>query len=352
LIRQGSSFDNGAVVASESNRTRFLLFGSVALLVAVTWIVLLRSPLYGSNPDVASWGATFDLAISIPLVYYVLLIRPRRVHPFSIVPLFIGCLAVARFVVPRPHQELLHTLELLSAPLEVVAIGYLISRTRRASRRFRTAEGGDWLGRFRSAVAEVTGSELVSHIVAGEVAVWYYAIFSWGRRRAVPEGQTAITVHEQGGWGAVLAALMIVLIGESTAVHFVIQHWSVTAAWIVTGTELYAVLWFIADARALNINPTIVSPERLHIRFGLRWTADVPLASLASIERVTTQPDAGWRRPGLLKLAVLSDPQYIIHLSEPVTSHAMFGIHRQISEIAVAPDDPASFERVFSRWLA
>jgi hypothetical protein len=336
---------------ASASRGRRLGFAAAATVIGLACTAVLRSRLHALNPDMASWGATFDLIITIPLIYYVFLVRPRLVRPVSIIPLFVVCMTVARLLVPRPEQQFLRSLGLISAPLEIVTIWLLLARTRRASRRLSGEADAEWVDRLRAAAQELTGSTVLAEMVAGEIAVWYYALFAWGKRPRVKDDEIAITVHQQGGWGAVLVALMIVISGESLAVHVVVQHWSTKIAWIVTALEVYGILWLIADFRALDLRPTLVGRDSLRIRVGLRWTAAVPFRSIASVARITPAPDQTWRRRGLLKAAVLSEPQYLLRLSEPVTAHAIYGIRREVSEIAIAPDDREAFEAAFSAWL-
>ena len=57
------------------------LFGLSALTIATACIVIARSRAFAANPDVAAWGITFDLAVSIPLLYWFFVIRSGHARP-------------------------------------------------------------------------------------------------------------------------------------------------------------------------------------------------------------------------------------------------------------------------------
>jgi hypothetical protein len=316
------------------------LFLISALAITATCFAIVHSRLFVMNPDVAVWGVTFDLMLTIPAVYYFGLVRRGRASFASMIPLFAVCGLAARQIVPGAHQQFLHQLGLvISAPLELFAIGWLVMRTRNAKRMLG---GGDAIDRLRAAALELTRNPVVAEVVVGEVVVWYFALLSWRRKPDVREGQTAVTVHEQSGWGVVLVALFIVMAGEAFGMHLVIQHWSRLWAWVLTGFEAYGMLWFIADLRALKLRPTVIDAEAVRIRFGLRWNAVIPRTAIASIEKIGGPTE---KRPGLLKVAIINDPTHLITLREPVTATSMFGIRREIHELALAPDDAAAFEQ-------
>ena len=158
------------------------------------------------------------------------------------------------------------------------------------------------------------------------------------------------TFHTRSGWGAIVAGIIIAIVGEAIGVHFLIQQWSVIAAWIFTALDVYGIVWLIRDYRALERNRTTIDSDGLHIRYGNRWKADVPLSDIASIEPITGE----WkRRPGALKIAMLDDPRLLIRLRNPVTASGLGRmIQRQIDAIAILPDDAEGFEAAVRRAIA
>jgi hypothetical protein len=319
------------------------LFLVAALGITALCFAIVHSRLFALSPDVAAWGVTFDLMLTIPAIYYVGLVRRGKASFASMIPLLAVCGLAARQIVPHANQQFLHQLGLvISAPLELFAIGWLVVRARNAKRMLGS---GDVVDRLRAAALELTRNAVVAEVVVGEVIVWYFALFSWRRKPDVREGQTAVTVHEESGWGMILVALFIVMAGEVFGMHLVIQHWSHTGAWILTAFEAYSMLWFIADLRALRLRPTVIDAAAMRIRFGLRWNAVVPRDAITAVTRIS---GAFEKRAGLLKVAIVNDPTHLITLREPITATSMFGIRREIREIAICPDDASGFEQALA----
>jgi hypothetical protein len=122
--------------------------------------------------------------------------------------------------------------------------------------------------------------------------------------------------------------------------------WSVKAAWIVTALDLYGALWLIGDYHALRLRPTFAKDGILHLRYGLRWSAEIPLADVEAVDDIKNESD--WKRPGVLKVAMLDEPKYLVRLRQPVTAHGLAGFRRTIHAVAILPDDIDAFNRTFA----
>jgi hypothetical protein len=289
-----------------STATRPRLFALAALGIVSVCVLITRSALFARNADVAAWGVTFDLTLTIPLVYWAIVVRTGNAKPITIAPVFVAGMTVAALVVPRGQQQFLHDLRFISVPLELVTLA-LVGR--------RVLRGGNVFGGGRLAA-----------IVNSEVAILGYALFAW---------RTPSRRVDKSGWGSIVVCFLVLIGFESIGVHLLVAHWSAKAAWIVTALDLYGMLWLIGDYHALRLLPTFIAGGVLHVRHGLRWSVDVPLTNIAAIE----DAPAEWKRKGVLKLTLLDDPRYLVRLAEPVAATGLMGIRRMIDTIAVNPDD-------------
>jgi len=297
----------------------------IALTIIAISVFITRTT---ANIDVAAWGVTFDLTLTIPLVWYFVVIRGGGVRPLSIIPVFVVCVALAAVVVPRGEQQFLHDLRYLSAPLEIVTLVLLAKRLAKV----RDVE---------SAMRAMFGNSRVADFVSSELSILWYALFCWRRQ---PD-ETGVTIHKRNGWGTIAACIVAMIGFESIGMHLLVQQWSVKAAWIVTALDLYGILWIVGDYHALRLRPTYASDGILHLRYGLRWNADLPLAAIESIAEVRSESE--WKRQGVLKMAMLDEPKYLVRLSRPVTVNGLAGIRRTIHAVAILPDDAEAFDRTF-----
>ena len=157
----------------------------------------------------------------------------------------------------------------------------------------------------------------------------------------MPTSDNGFTFHERSGWGAIVAGICVVIAGEAIGVHLLVRQWSAIVAWVLTLLDIYGIVWLINDYRALNRERTTIDRTGLHVRYGKRWVADVPLEAIESIEPIAGE----WRKQsGALKLAMLDAPRLLIRLREPVQAIGLGLIKRSVDSIAVLPDDAEGFE--------
>ncbi|HEY3056774.1 MAG TPA: hypothetical protein VGK31_12660 [Thermoanaerobaculia bacterium] len=310
------------------------LFATAAAIITASCTAIVRTEVFAANPDVIAWGVTLDLMVTIPLLYYVIIVRTGVARPLTIVPVFVAGAVLAALVLPRAYQQTQHALRLIVAPAEVLLI-ILLVRKLAAMRQSETH--GDPLVRFHAAAAQILGKGPASAFVASEVAVMWYAFFGWNRKPDVPHSTRAFTVHERSGWGSVVACIIVLIVAESIGLHLLVQLWSRSAAWIVTSLDTYGLLWLLGDYNALRLRPSILTKERLRIRYGLRWSVDVSRDQIAAVRAASGETD--WKRSGVLKVAMIDDPRYIIELREPILAVGLVGMQKKIDAIAIAPDD-------------
>lgn len=303
------------MTAGTTFRKPFPLFTLAAATIAAACIAITRSHTFAAQPDVVAWAVTLDLTLTIPLVYYLFVVRSGTARPITIVPVFAIGAAIAAIALPRANQQFLHELRFLVAPLEVVTIVLLVQRVRRGA----------------------TDDPFVLSVLTAEASMLWYAVAGWTRRADVPAGAQLFTVHKRTGWGSIVAAMMIVIAAESVALHLIVRMWSVRTAWVLTALDLYGIAWLLGDFNALRLRPSYVLHDALHIRYGLRSSITVSRDQIASCEPV--RDEAEWKRPGVLKVAMLDAPRLLIRLREPLPARVLLGLRRTVEAIAISPDD-------------
>jgi hypothetical protein len=311
------------------------LFSLGALGYAAIAILLVRSQVYASHPDVLAWGLTFDIAISIPLIYWFVIVRTGRARPMTLIPLFVVAVAIASRIVPHGQHDFVEQLGYVAAPLDLVTL-WMIARRLIRLRREATDEG-DVPARIERITHQIFGNGMVAGFVALEVSSFYYGLFCW-KKPAAP----GFSVYQRIGWDTVLACILVLLTAESIAVHLFIQAWSTRAAWVATLLDLYGAIWLIGDYHALRLRPITIDENTLHVRFGSRWSVSIPLQTIAAVEPVRAESD--WKRKGVLKVAMLDEPCLLVRLSTPATAVGLAGIRKTIDAVAILPDDVEGFE--------
>ncbi|GAB4317652.1 MAG: hypothetical protein Kow0074_06390 [Candidatus Zixiibacteriota bacterium] len=310
----------------------------LAVFLAATLVALFGLPHVadGSRSQVVAAALTLDFTFAAPALAYFLFVRKRRLPWLTIVPFVVVGFAMATVTLPDDHHLTLNVLRYLAIPAELALLGYLAVQAHHAYRRgFRT--NGDFATRLRTVTRHALKSRIPADIVTTEIALLYYAL---GRRREQPISGHIFTVYREVTYGPVLFGLMVVLFFETIGVHLLVGQWSTTAAWILTGLSVYAMIWLIGDYRAMVARPIHLTDDHLKLRVGLRWEADIPRDCIASIEMVgSLNPDTR----GALKVSLLGQPNVRLRLKKPVDVVGMYGILKTTQEIWFTVDNPSSF---------
>jgi hypothetical protein len=308
------------------------LFGGGAAL-AIIAAVMVRTQAFAAHPDILAWAFTFDLTISLPLLWWLFAVRSGRAGAVTLVPIFLIGLGLATRIIPTAQHSFVDQLRFVAAPLDLVTIALVV---RRVARIRRIEGGGDRVDRIERACAELFGNGRAARAVAFEIATIDYAFLGW--RKPAPRG---FTVHQRSSWGTIVGVFVFLIAIESVCAHLVIQMWSVKAAWIVTALDIYGVLWLLGDYHALRLRPTRIDGDTLHLSYGLRWRAEIPLDAVASVEAVRMESD--WKRKSVLKMAILDDPRLLVRFKTPQTAHGLAGLTRTIEAVAILADDDDGF---------
>lgn len=339
-----------------SHPSRHSLYPAAFLLAVITVYAgdLLAASAFGrsAHPDLLALGITLDLVVVVPGLVYFLLVRGRGWSPLVLVPAFLVSLAAAGRVLPADRQQFLQIFEWLAAPAELVVIGLVVVKARQVARRMRTAgpaDPGTLFERMREAAREVLGANLLSDALAFEIAICHCALAGW-RARPVSSPAT-FTCHRRVAYGAIMGALLLVLVAETIGLHLLLQRWSPAAAWVLTALSIYSAFWLLGLYQAVRLRPIRIEEDRLLIRIGLKWRVEVPFEDVAACELLrggTVLP----KRKGLLRAVVLGEPRYLLRLTRPALAEGPYGIRRRVEQIAFTVDEPQRFEAALHGKIA
>ena len=326
-------------------------FGLIALGVYATLFVLASSRLFERAPGLGSFGITFDLLVTIPAAFYLMVVRPRKLPWLTLVPCVIASAWAGVLVLPPEHRELLHAARYLIAPAELWLVGYGGLRALRLLRS-GTRPSRDVPDAVRAALREIVRFPAVADAVAAEVALFWYALLSWRARPAVAPGETAFTQHRKSGIPGIVGAVSFACVIEAVGVHLLAAAWNPMVAWALTGLSVYGVIWLVGLGRSVVLRPTVVEREGLRVRIGALYEAMVPFDAIESVTRVRTDP-ANRRAPGYLHAALFAAPRLMIELKEPVEARGLYGNRKRgITRIGLLVDEPAELAALLRERMA
>ena len=305
---------------------------------AVAWWIaggLAASP----SPTLLAAALAVDLVVLVPLLYYGLVVRGREASPVTLAPVGVLSLVGAYWILPEAYEGVLGPFEIGVALVEAAVLAWIVLRFRAVARAYRQSSEADLLARLREAFAAALGSGLAAEAFAAETAVPLYAL----GRGVEPRDGTTFGYRKRSGYGAVFAGIAIAALVELALGHFLLLRFvGASAAWVHLAISVYGTLWLVADLRAMHARPIRLTGDRLLIRCGLRWTADIPLALVSEVRRLEKGSYAG--TDGFLDLSPLGAARYAVVLKEPVAVRGPLGITREATRLGLDVDDRQRFE--------
>ncbi len=325
------------LVTSPQATTRSRHWLAVPALMTATIISIAVLVDYSTHQQVISQAITLDLVLTIPLVYW-LIIRKTTIPNVTVVPVFIAGLLIAGTVLAPADQALLVQIRTWVLPVvEISVITFIVYRVIVFRRRYRSGQDQD---RDVFSLLRRTASEFVparlAYMLATELAVFYYLLLTW-KKPVLSSGD--FTSHKKSGTVPILAALVLMIVVEAAALHFLLAMWSPLAAWIFTGLSAYAALQVGGMARSLSRRFISVNQSEITLRSGILSEASVPLHLIKSFGPSTLPVDSISGGVNLSPLAGIEKANFVIHLTDCLEMSGLYGKKHTYSSIAFYVDD-------------
>lgn len=325
-----------------TQRSAWWLFAGSATIIYLAIYLITRTPQGLSHASLVGAAATFDLAITTSAVFYFLLARKGYSSRLTTFTIALCGFRATQILLPDAYQFHLLPSWWISVPLEF-AIGAAIIR------RFRRIQTDtDPLARIRNAASAVIPYRRLAEIAAAEIAVFYYAIFSWRSKPESVRNAQVFSCAEASGYSLLGTLLVLLILCEGVPLHFILSHYNPVAAWIFTGADIYGLLWAVAMIRAARLRTILVDDCWVKIRIGMIWEAAIPRQDIVSCRRITS-PASFLKADHYLKAVVLNEPQYVLELSRPAVAVGFYGQRRVFTKIGIAVDQKEAFAAAFPR---
>jgi hypothetical protein len=317
-------------------------FLAVAALFYLIDGAIVHSSLFARQPELLSAVASFDLTLGVTLAYWLMVVRPGKAAVRSLLPVFIASIVAAAITLPAGHRDLLQYLRYAAIPLELAVFGLVFVGVRSANRRLHAAGTQlDVPERIAAALTNGGVASHIAHVVATEMSIFWYALASWRRKPFVPDGARGFSYHRKNGYAGILYTLARMSLVEMIAIDFLIRVKHPHAANVVLAVDLFAAVWLLGFARAVQLRPILLSADKLFVRMGLQWSVEIDRVNIESV-RVGRANLPAKGTPSYMRIA--PQPNSLITLKEPVVARGVYGMTKSVRQIGVAFDDLKGFE--------
>lgn len=281
-----------------------------------------------------------DFMVGIPVGFYLLVVRPRRLTLLSVIPVIWVGYGLSVFALGSADAGVLPYLLAALVPVEIVIAVRECLKVVQVYKSARKASA-DPMAWFKETMLYLVRKDAPASMAAAELSVWYYALLSWRRKPYVLPGERAFSYHNAGGYMSMMLGLALAFPAEIVGVHILVSQWSVAAACVVTALSVYAVIWLIGDARARVMRPVTIDGDSVRLECGIQMEALIPLSDIKKV--CFSENDTGiHEKADKLNYGTFYQANVWVVANRPFEVRTMLG-KKRVRAIGMSLDDPRAF---------
>ena len=318
-----------------------IIFGIPALIIGMM-ILISKSSIFGTNPNALSTGITFDLLLTVPLVYF-LLIRKTNIPKTTVVPFMIIGMVICSIILPIQNQYYLDLFKTWILPLlELSIVSYIIYNLSKAIKRYKLnkSQSIDFFTTLKNTSYEILPKGMVIPLVT-EIAVFYYGFVYWKKREL---NENEFSYHKESGTVTLLIAIIFIVAIETVVFHILLAKWSIVSAWVLTFLSIYSGIQLFGFLKSMYKRPISIENNKLFLRYGIMNETTIDIANIESIEFSSKDIKLNKETRKLSFLGELESHNIIISLKEENTLIGLYGIKRRYKNLALHVDKKFEFK--------
>lgn len=332
------------------NRPKWLWYFLLVGLVLSANTALYHLPIYESVPTGAVWGSMFDLFIVIPLLTYLFILRKRHSLKYLGI-VFLVCYFFANLIIPSHHMMfpyIIVAFEALFITIELILLYRFIVKLPQIMMSFNVYEHIPYFhARTIKAISRHLPVNRMTKILVSDMSIFYYALFSWKKKPPVAKDKF-FTYHKNSSVMMIYIMLIHATVIETIGLHVLVHQWSAVLAWILLALNVYAVLFFIAEIRAIGLSPFMIDHGILYLQVGLTKSAVIPFKDIDQIRTYEGPAKLSKKVLKITMVATVKDifhekPSYEIILREKVEVNYMYGFRKSVDRVLLNVDDYEAF---------
>lgn len=323
-----------------TRRRSLITFVSLSLLLLSLEMWVATHVEASPQPGILAVAIAIDIAVGIPLLFYLLLVRKKFLPLSSTVPICILTLLAVRFILPSSEQSFLKFSDFLIPAIELTVAVFLLIKLRHVIRDVRTArrESLYSIDALRTGIRKSVKSDFVAVIMASEVSMLYLVFAGWFAKFRTSRPDVSVhSYHRKSSF--LFWPLMALVIVETFGLHLVISIWTPTGAWVFTAISIYTLLWMVGHIHASRLQPVLVDDQYIYIRTGLVWRGQIALSNVSEVRKVTRDDR---QADGFVNVSLLGDPGVVMVLRDPEMLEGLFARKKEARILGIALDDPAA----------
>lgn len=328
------------MLSTLNQRKEYIAF-AIPILMILSLVILIKSSFFVSK---LTPFVLVDFMLTIPLVYF-LLIRKREISNTSVFSVAAIGLLIASFILPKEDQVIVRQIRMLVLPVvEVVLVGYVFIKLRRALQKIKQLKDHalDFFDLLEQVCSEILPKR-IGHLLAVEISILYYGLWSWRRRKLQ---QNEFTYHKEGTANSVLLGFLLVVLVEIFVTHSMLQHGNGKGAFILGVLSAYTALQIIAMMKSLGKRPIFIDENKreLVLKFGVLSKAIIPFENIASIEIYTKDLPEDKSIKYLSPLGSATGYNMVLQVKKEAQLTSIYGFKKKYMALAFFVDEKQDFK--------
>ncbi|RXZ00344.1 hypothetical protein [Fictibacillus sp. S7] len=331
-------------------------FSVLTVLIILCNFSVYRVNAFGPLPQYMGWATLFDFLIVIPLLAYLFIFRRQSALKYLPLVILAGYW-LAEIIVPARNSPDAQWLTSLILGMEGIWIAaelfFLVPKLVKTTIAFRKDSGRTchFQHDFREALSRQFKLTRKMECLLTECALFRYAFFSW-TKRVRRSSAHHFSYHKKTSAVAFRLMLIHALLIESVGFHYLLMHWSHTAAILLLALNLYTLLYLVADIQVIRTCPILLDDYELILQSGLAQGLRVQFSNIQSIEHFRgpehlSKEEQRRTFDALPQEFSKEKPAFEMKLKTPETARLLYGFTKRVDTLHVSVDENnLFFERV------
>jgi len=328
---------------------KYLVIFGIPLFIIGLMVFIAKTSLFQTNTDNLAIGITFDLLLTVPLIYF-LLIRKTNIPKTTILPFIIVGIVLCSILLPAENQYYLSLFKTWVLPvIEIFVLLYVIYNVRKGIKSYKLKKNTsfDFFTTLKSTCSEILPKSVVIP-VATEIAVFYYGFIYWKKRKLK---ENEFTYHKNSGTVTLLVAIILIVAIETVVLHTLLAKWSTIAAWILTLLSIYSGIQLFGFLKSMLKRPISIENGKLFLRHGIMTETTIDIKDIESIALTSKDVELNKETRKLSFLGELESHNVLIKLKKENTLTGLYGIKRKFINIVLYVDNKIEFKNRFNNAM-
>lgn len=328
------------------NLQKYLLAFGIPALLTGFMVLIVNMPLFGRYPEKLAKGITFDLLMTIPIIYF-LLIRKTNIPKTSVIAILILGVTIGSSILPSENQQYLHLFKTWALPgVEIIVLFLTLYNLKKGIKTYRQnrIQSSDAFSKIK-AVCNALLPRKIAGFLAFETAAVYYGFIHW---KKVELKKNEFFYHKNSATISTLGAFIFIIGIETVVFHILLEKWNSVVAWIFTFLSIYTVIQLFGFLKSMTKRPITINKGRLSLNYGIMNQSVIDIEQISSIEIISKEVEY---KKEIRKFSFLDSPNIIIKLNKKNTLDGLYGIKREFTGIAVYVDNPQELKDALQQCI-